>query len=180
MASGPLVGNGDVGVMQYGPAENLIFSIGKNDFWCIRTQSVMAVGQVRISTPALQGASVKTTVDMQLAEIRGEYAKGATALASRAWVDANRNLLCVELVNRGAAPLAMKVQDIKGNGGADATKPTSVKDNAVPVQVGCEQYGGERWFFTGEMADVTVLDRAMFRRGNREDCAGRTQDSQGF
>ena len=161
MASGPLVGNGDVGVMQYGPAENLIFSIGKNDFWCIRTQSVMAVGQVRISTPALQGASVKTTVDMQLAEIRGEYAKGATALASRAWVDANRNLLCVELVNRGAAPLAMKVQDIKGNGGADATKPTSVKDNAVPVQVGCEQYGGGRWFFTGEMADVTVLDRAM-------------------
>jgi len=30
MASGPLIGNGDVGVMQSGPADALIFYIGKN------------------------------------------------------------------------------------------------------------------------------------------------------
>jgi len=159
MANGPLIGNGDLGVMQSGPAENLIFYIGKNDFWCIRTQSVMAVGQVRIATPALRGASFRTTVDMQLAEIRGEYAKGDAAIASRAWVDANRNLLCIELVNKGTHPLGMTLQNIKGGDGA--MKPTSVKDNDTPIQVGCEQYGGGRWFFSGEMADVKVLDRAL-------------------
>ncbi|MCY2950508.1 MAG: hypothetical protein NTU53_00835 [Planctomycetota bacterium] len=160
MASGPLIGNGDLGVMQSGPAENLVFCIGKNDFWCIRTQSVMAVGQVKISTPALQGSSFKTAVDMQLAEIRGEYAKGDAALASRAWVDANRNLLCVELVNKGTAPLATTLQNIKG-GGRDTVVPASVKDNQTAIQVGCEQSGGGRWFFSGEMADVKVLDRAL-------------------
>jgi hypothetical protein len=159
MANGPLIGNGDLGVMQSGSAEHLVFYIGKNDFWCIRTQSVMAVGQVRIATPALQGASFKTTVDMQLAEIRGEYAKEDAALASRAWVDANRNLLCIELVSTGPRPLAMTVQST--NGGDGAMKPSSVKDNNIPIQVGCEQYGGGRWFFSGEMADVTVLDRAL-------------------
>ena len=159
MANGPIIGNGDLGVMQSGPAEHLIFYIGKNDFWCIRTQSVMAVGQVRIAAPALQGASFKTTVDMQLAEIRGEYAKGDAALASRAWVDANRNFLCIELVNKGTHPLAMTVQNTKGGDGA--MKPTRVKDNDTPIQVGCEQYGGGRWFFSGEMADVKVLDRAL-------------------
>ncbi|MCX5670843.1 MAG: hypothetical protein NTU94_05925, partial [Planctomycetota bacterium] len=159
MAKGPLIGNGDLGVMQSGPAEHVIFYIGKNDFWGIRTQSVMAVGQVRIATPALRGASFRTTVDMQLAEIRGEYAKGDASLASRAWVDANRNLLCIELVNKGTHPLAMTVQSAKGGDGA--MKPASVKDNDTPVQVGCEQYGGGRWFFSGEMADVRVLDRAL-------------------
>ena len=27
--------------------------------------------------------------------------------------------------------------------------------------IGCEQHGGGRWYFNGEMADVTVLDRAL-------------------
>jgi len=162
MAGGPLIGNGDVGVMQSGPADALIFYLGKNDAWSCRSQSVTAVGQVKIVTPALQGASFKTTVDMQRAEIRGEYAKGDAALATRSWVDANRNLLCVELVNKGTAPLAMALQNIKGgSGGSGDLLPASVKDNGAPIQLGCEQWDGGRWFFNGEMADVSVLDRAL-------------------
>src|SRR6187402_265836 len=56
MARGPLLGNGDVGVMQSGPADCLTYFIGKNDFWSIKYQSPIAVGQVKIVTPALQGA----------------------------------------------------------------------------------------------------------------------------
>ena len=70
MPSGPLLGNGDVGVMQSGPAEQLIYYIGKNDFWSIKYQSPIAVGQLRILTPALQGAKFQTVSDMRLAEIR--------------------------------------------------------------------------------------------------------------
>jgi hypothetical protein len=130
MAGGPLIGNGDLGVMQSGPAENLIFYIGKNDFWCVRTQSVTPVGQVRIATPALEGATFKATVDMQLAEIRGEYAKGDASLVSRSWVDANRNLLCVELVNKGTSALAMTLRTIRGCG-RDAVTPAGVKENGM-------------------------------------------------
>jgi hypothetical protein len=115
MAGGPIMGNGDVGVMLSGPADELIFYIGKNDSWGRLTQSVMAVGQMRIMTPALQGATLKTMVDMQHAELRGEYAKGNAALTSRSWVDANRNLLCVELANKGTIPLAMTLPNTNGN-----------------------------------------------------------------
>lgn len=156
MAGGPIIGNGDVGIMLSGPAEELIFHIGKNDSWGRISQSAMGVGQMRIMTPALQGATLKTTVDMQHAELRGEYVKGDAALTSRSWVDANRNLLCVELANNGSVPLVMKLQN-----GASGLLPASVKDNGVPIQLGCEQLGDGRWFFSGEMADVAVLDRAL-------------------
>ncbi len=87
MPSGPLLGNGDVGVMQSGPAEQLIYYIGKNDFWSIKYQSPIAVGQLRILTPALQGAKFQTVSDMRLAEIRGDYVNGDAAMTSRFWVD---------------------------------------------------------------------------------------------
>ncbi len=127
MAGGPLVGNGDVGVMLSGPADDLIFFIGKNDSWGKLSQSVMAVGQLRIKTPALQGATLRTTVDMQHAELCGEYAKGDAALTSRSWLDANRNLLCVELRNTGTVQLALSLQHTNGTSFVyepDAAKPS--------------------------------------------------------
>ena len=33
MPDGPLLGNGDVGVVLAGPPEAQVFYIGKNDFW---------------------------------------------------------------------------------------------------------------------------------------------------
>jgi len=174
MPSGPLLGNGDVGVMQSGPAEQLIYYIGKNDFWSIKHQSPIAVGQLRILTPALQGAKFQTVSDMRLAEIRGDYANGDAAMTSRAWVDANQNLLCVELSNKGSKPLAISLQNSMG-AGASAV-PASVPASPAPVKIGCEQYGGGRWFFNGEMADMTVLDRALsleeiatLAKGDRKD-----------
>ncbi|MCX5653165.1 MAG: hypothetical protein NTY65_00720 [Planctomycetota bacterium] len=166
MASGPIIGNGDVGIMLSGPADALTFYIGKNDSWSsflsgIRDASALTVGRMRIMTPALQGATLKTTVDMQHAELRGEYAKANASLASRSWVDANRNLLCVELVNTGTAPLAMTLQNITASNNASILLPASVEDNGVPIQLGCEQGGGGRWFFNGEMADVAVLDQVL-------------------
>ena len=80
MPSGPLLGNGDIGVMQSGPAEQLIYYIGKNDFWSIKYQSPIAVGQLRILTPALQGAKFQTVSDMRLAEVRGDYANGLSLI----------------------------------------------------------------------------------------------------
>lgn len=42
MPTGPLLGNGDVGVMQSGPAEHLVLSIGKNDFWHLLQDEVIS------------------------------------------------------------------------------------------------------------------------------------------
>lgn len=83
---------------------------------------------------------------------------GNTALESRAWVDANRNLFCIELPNNGALPLAMKVTSIKG---AVSQSPASVLDNTNQARLGGEQYGGGRWYFKEEMADMAVLDQTL-------------------
>lgn len=159
MARGPLLGNGDVGVMQSGPAAALVYTIGKNDFWTIKDQAPITVGQVRIITPALKDAKFKTDSDMALAEIRGEYSKDGAVLKSRAWVDANRNLFCVELTNQGNAPLTMSIKNQMGE--SAAATPAMVPNSPNPVKIGCEQFGGGRWFFNGEMANVIVLDRAV-------------------
>lgn len=158
MPAGPLLGNGDVGVMQSGPAEQLTYYIGKNDFWSIKSQSPITVGQLRLLTPELRGAEFQTVSDMRLAEIRGTYAMGDAAMTSRAWVDANQNLLCVELSNIGKKPLTLSPVVFMG---APAAVPASVPVNDSPVKIGCEQWGGGRWFFNGEIADVQILDRAL-------------------
>jgi hypothetical protein len=159
MASGPLLGNGDVGVMQSGAADCLLFYIGKNDFWSRKRQSPIAVGHLRLVCPELQGAQFETVQDMSLAEIRGDYVKGRAHLKSRTWVDANRNILFTEINNRGGSPLSFTLKTVKGAPGGNL--PKSIPANASPVKVGCEQYGRGRWFFNGEMAGFQILDRAL-------------------
>lgn len=172
MAGGPLIGNGDVGVMQSGPADDFIFFIAKNDFWSGDRRNERGevysapqpVGQVRLATPVLKDATFKTTVDMQFAEIRGEYTKGAASLTSRSWVDANRNLFCIELANKGTIPLAMSLKNIKGSGGDGCMMPVAVPNSSTTTLGATERAVKEHYYtdhFNGEMADFAVIERVL-------------------
>jgi hypothetical protein len=86
----------------------------------------MAVGQVRLAIPALAGASFRADQDLRVAEVRGAFAKGDAALATRAWVDANCNLVCIELCNKGSVPLTISTNIIKGCG--SPLPPVSIQD----------------------------------------------------
>ena len=138
MPDGPLLGNGDLGVVQGGPPEALTFYLGKNDFWGIKTQAPMAVGQLHLGFPQLAGGSFRTAQDLRLAELRGAFAKGDAALDTRAWVDANHNLFCVELANAGTTPLAIAVSNLKGCGAAKG--PSELRDSASSAQPGSFLY----------------------------------------
>jgi len=138
MAGGPLLGNGDIGVVQGGKPDGLRFYIGKNDFWGmgkpesqakariesrppakrmghakteIGGQSVLPVGQVQFIVPALEGASFRVEQDMQLAETRGVFSKGNASLSIRSLVDANGSTLIQTLTNSGKEPLSVGVRD---------------------------------------------------------------------
>lgn len=168
MASGPLLGNGDLAVMQgsSGPAGEIIFYIGKSDFWFGASRigdmpppgnkghsSPRAVGQLWLAVPQLKDSSYKTTTDMQHAEVRGEYIKGDASLTSRSWIDANRNLFYIELVNKGSVPLSMRLKNIKGTGGEGCMMPEGLEDDKRPARLGEG--------FNGEMADATVNNRVL-------------------
>jgi alpha-L-fucosidase 2 len=70
---GPLLGNGDVGVVNAGPPERQRFHIGKNDFWS--RHCIVTVGGVALEIPGLAGASYRQEQDLYNAEVRGAFVK---------------------------------------------------------------------------------------------------------
>ncbi len=165
MPDGPLLGNGDVGVVVAGPAEEQRFHIGKNDFWRRRDPSVIAVGTVHVALPELQGASYCQEQDMACAEVRGAFVKGERRAALRSWVDANENLLVTEVRNVGSVELSVAVTQTVG---AARYVPARIADTGRPLDIGREQYGDCRWYFDGVIDDVRIYARAL----SAQDVAG--------
>ena len=164
MPGGPLLGNGDVGVVLAGPPEEQRFYIGKNDFWRRNNASVITVGSVSLSMPQLQGAAYRQEQDLALAEVRGSFTKGDVAVQTRSFVDANSNLLVTELKCAGTTPVTASVL----NFGARTDMPDKGLDNRVidndnKVNIGREQYQylGNRWYFHGSIADAKVEAKAL-------------------
>ena len=165
MPDGPLLGNGDVGVVLAGPPEAQVFYVGKNDFWT-RTPAnakVINVGRVELNIPALRGASYRQEQDLARAEVRGTFAKGGLTVRTRSWVDANTNLLLTELQCDGAEALNVAVRVASGAGGE---VPAQVADDGRPANVGREMYAGGRWYFDGEIADVVVTNGMLSGRAD--------------
>ncbi len=156
MPDGPLLGNGDVGVVLAGPPEAQVFYIGKNDFWTRHhaDAKVIAVGAVTLAIPALQGATYRQEQDLARAEVRGTFTREGLTVRTRSWVDANENLLLTQVQCEGASA-ALSVLHAAG---AAAGVPARVADNGRPATVGRELHGGGRWCFHGELADVVVTN----------------------
>ena len=158
MPDGPLLGNGDVGVVLAGPPEAQVFHIGKNDFWTRHPADarIVTVGRVDLRMPGLAGASYRQEQDLARAEVRGVFSNAQSTVFTRAWVDANANLLLVELRGEGA-PVPLSVRAIPGHGD---TVPARVVGRGTP-NAGREQHGGGRWYFDGELADLIVTNRVL-------------------
>ncbi|MCX7048080.1 MAG: hypothetical protein NTX50_21670 [Candidatus Sumerlaeota bacterium] len=167
MPDGPLLGNGDVGIVLAGAPEEQTFFIGKNDFWR-RTPadaSIMAVGAVSLSIPALKGATYRQEQDMARGEVRGTFVKDGQTLRARTWVDANENLLATALQCEGSVPVAISIRQAIGPQTAAAAQ---IPDNDRRLNIGREQHGACRWYFDGVIDDVRIYDRALsqdFLRG---------------
>ena len=117
MVDGPLLGNGDVGVVLAGPPEAQQFHLGKNDFWRRHDASIMAVGSIRLDAPALAGASYHQEQDMAHGEVRGTFSKDLLTVRTRSWVSAEENLLVTSLRCEGSTPVAFVAAASGGTGG---------------------------------------------------------------
>ena len=179
MPDGPLLGNGDVGIVLAGTPDAQRFYIGKNDFWTnfqgdpnAHSQSkIITVGRLELEIPALQGASYRQEQDLAKAEVRGTFTKDGLTVRTRSWVDANENLLLTQLQCEGA-PVAFKLQAF--NGAAMGQVPARVADAGSP-NIGREQHGAGRWYFNGEIADVVVTDAVLDGKA-----AGQPQKPEAF
>ena len=160
MPDGPLLGNGDVGVVLAGPPEAQTFSIGKNDFWkCAPGDSkVTAVACETLLVPALRGATYRQEQDPARAEVRGTFTKAGLTVRTRSWVQADENLLLTEVQCEGNEAVSASVRLYSDEQGV---APSQVNDNNRPATIGCEVVGGGRRYFDGEMADVVITDQVL-------------------
>ncbi len=152
VVDGPILGNGDLGVALGGPPEDQRFYFGKNDFWS-QQQSPMSVGGVALSIPDLAGATYRQEQDLSKAEVRGTFTKGNSTVHLRTWVGATENVMVTEISLTGGGGVPVSLQLFPAS--------TALKDNNKPVNLGREQHGNGRWYFSGLITDVHVYDRAL-------------------
>jgi hypothetical protein len=162
MPDGPLLGNGDVGVVLAGPPEEQRFHIGKNDFWRRKDPRVITVGALTLAIPELKGASYRQEQDLMLAEVRGSFARDDVAVRTRSFVDAGSNLLVTELSCVGKKPVTTSVVKPDPAAVSLAKEPgKTVVDTDFMVHVGREQWQAGRWYFHGSIAGAAVEKTAL-------------------
>jgi hypothetical protein len=155
---GPLLGNGDVGVVNAGPPERQRFHIGKNDFWS--RHCIVTVGGVALEIPGLAGASYRQEQDLYNAEVRGAFVKEGLKVRMRSWVSATENLLLTELIAEAPGPVDVGVSLWAGQEQAPSAA-AGINENDNRVNIGREQHGGGRWYFDGLIDELRVYDRAL-------------------
>lgn len=174
LVDGPILGNGDAAVVVGGPVGELQFFIGKNDFWgrtlygntlteqeladgTTKYAHTKGGGRLSIDIPALKGGSYHMEQYLAKAVVCGTFTKDSLVVRSRSRVDANENLLVTELsCENGETDLILRQQSGPGSSGAAA-----VGDSDKKVNVGREQSGGGRWYFQGEIADLSVSNKPV-------------------
>ncbi|MGI5240479.1 glycosyl hydrolase family 95 catalytic domain-containing protein [Dactylosporangium sp. CA-139066] len=124
---GPMMGNGDVGVVEGGPITNQTFYVGKNDFWSSTTHAIKPLGRVVVSASGLSGASYNAVQDIKNAEVRGTYTLGGQTLRTASWVDANWNLFVTSFTLTGGATQNIGITLQNGSGGT----PSASNDGRV-------------------------------------------------
>ncbi len=138
MPDGPLLGNGDLGVVVAGPADALRCHLGKNDFWT-RTHgdaSIITVGTLCWECPALPGATYRLEQHLAEATVTGQFQCDSGTLTVRAWVAARANILVVELAWTGDQPLATTLRYVPGTW--PAADPAAAR---APATGACHQAG---------------------------------------
>jgi len=146
------LGNGDLGIAMGGPPEEQRFYFGKNDFWS-QQESPMSVGGLVVGIPDLAGASYQQEQDLLNAEVRGTFTKGSLTVRLRTWTAATENLVVTEMSMEGDSRVPVTAQLFPA--------PTELKDNDKRVNLGREQHGSGRWYFSGLINEVHVYGRAL-------------------
>ncbi|RAP76849.1 glycosyl hydrolase family 95 catalytic domain-containing protein [Paenibacillus montanisoli] len=101
VVDGPIIGNGDIGVVLSGPPEQQRVWISKTDFWkseLIYTKgSPSLIGGIDIYIPELSGASYYSEQRLLDAKVVSTFRGAASTVTMTAWVSATDNAVVVEL-----------------------------------------------------------------------------------
>lgn len=111
---GPLMGNGDIGIVAHGTPGKTIFSVGKNDIWDRRSMSVNGsidsgkcypcpkpAGQIIFADKALIGANFHQRLSLYNALLESRFETETTKVSLSAYVSALENVILGRYDYRG-------------------------------------------------------------------------------
>jgi alpha-L-fucosidase 2 len=157
----PLMGNGDTLVALGGGPGRLQFYINKNDLWIMNANGgsrPQPLARLDVELPGMLDATYLVEQDLAHAVTSGRFEKDGRTVTLETGVAATENLLWVKLTAAGG--------DVAGKAclflpGRNDTPRASLTDDGQPANIGREQYGGSRWYFHGEIADVVVTNAVL-------------------
>lgn len=121
----PLAGNGDIGIVMGGEADNLCFYIGKNDFWraypVYPGGGIASPGGLDIRIDALKGSTYYAEQLPGKGEITGRFTNDQLEVNLRAWVAATQNLVVVEFTANRECEAKINLWTTQGNTSVNAT-----------------------------------------------------------
>lgn len=113
VVDGPLIGNGDIGVVLSGLPERQRLWISKVDFWKTKriypNGSPCLLGGVDIHIPALANASYAAEQRIHEANVVSTFRGDIAVVTMTSWVSATENAVIVELVCEGETAIPVKV-----------------------------------------------------------------------
>ncbi len=180
MPGGPLIGNGDLGVVMGGRyADQPIFYFGKTDFYGVLRGRMMPVAHLALNIPALRGGEMSLRENIGPATITGTLHSTHAALAIKSWVTPRHNLMVLQMRNLGGQSMRVQstlldawntpgIQAIRLHGkdfSALRVAPDSVRVYlGNRVKLGADSRGqkpvNSSFAFSGRIADVTLFRRA--------------------
>ena len=125
IASGPLMGNGNLGVVVVNPINTMTFLLGKNEFWSLNGGQVEPMASMSLSIPGMSGASFAMQQNIYTGTVTGQFTLSGNEIQTNSWVsfnDTTNNYLFTQFTYTGSGTQAVTVSLAPGNGN---TYPTS-------------------------------------------------------
>jgi alpha-L-fucosidase 2 len=119
--SGPLMGNGNLGVVVVNPINTMTFLLGKNEFWSLNLNvgQVEPMASMALSIPGMSGASFAMMENIYTGTVTGQFALNGNQIQTTSWVSSNdttNNYLFTQFTYSGSGTQAVTVSLAAGNG----------------------------------------------------------------
>ena len=174
MPGGAYLGNGDLGVVVGGAADDLDFYIGKSDFFGVLRGYIMPAGSLRIDIPQLAHATeYHLSQNLGTATVTGQFASpGGVSMRMKSWVTRRPNMLVIQLNNIGTQPLSVQAPLLNAWDTGNANQSTctgqmatmAAAPDSVRAVAGNRLYGGPPAGFDGDIKYVVIERRSAVGR----------------
>ena len=110
----PLLGNGYTGAALSGPPENQVIYLARNDFWRLRSAHdetwPLVLGLVKLSIPALEGATYEVDQSLYDATTTARFTKGDLSVTLETYMAATEDIMIINLKSAGGAPVEGSIE----------------------------------------------------------------------